>query len=741
MPDMQDAMPPRRLRLPALPLTLGLSVAVRGTLATAVPLLGFGALHLPIVALLATLGALQTSIADVGGPYRDRFITLALAGLLEPLAAVAGQALSPWWWAATLGATLIALGIGLARAFGQLGAALGFATGMSYLVGLVIPAATAGPAMLGGSLCMGAGWTLLVALAFWKLRPYKRAEYETAECFTACAEVIAAAAADIAGDVPVTEGLRLARTHHELRRRVELARATLEQLRRDADGRNLTLPRLLVLVRSAARIGANALAVGELATIRAHCAQPARTALARTLAALERVCREGARHLAFGQQQLDTREYEAELSRLSASLAQLRHAPDCPPQPWIELEHALAALDRNRPHLGNAAEVLAQLFGDEHGTGSRLFPRLYARELLRRGLSNLRANLQPGSMIFRHALRLALAVAAGSALYTGLGLPHGIWIPLTVLVVLQPDVGGTRERALQRTVGTVAGVALAGLLITWIDDTDIVNLLLVALTFFTLLFLRRRYVLAVTLLTPLIILLLERLAPSGLALVFERIAYTTAGAALALAAGYWLWPSWQRRQLPVQIAATLDATARYAAATLAHLSADTGVDGGTIELRRAAETESANADAAYQRMLAEPRRQRENELAYLALVSYNERLVRHLTDLDEFLGTGEAAAATPALEEWIAAVRETLERIARSSEDKTSKELGDLHELESANARMSPALGRWQAVDREHPYPVLRQALLEKIATDVSALFAAAWRLRHGGDSQPRERL
>lgn len=729
-----------RRRLVSLPLTMGLSVAMRGTLATGIPLLGLEALHQPIPALLAALGALQTSIADVGGPYRDRIITLGLACLFLPLAAIVGQILASWWWAATLGATLLAVGIGLGRAFGQLGTSLGFATGVAFLIGMVTPDATASAALLGGSLFLGAAWTLVVALVFWKLRPYKRVEYEVSECFSAAAEVAEAALDTIRRKTPSSGDGGLARTHHALRMRVEQARATLDQLRGDSDGRNLTLPRLLVLIRSAARIGANTLALGDVEASRPAGAVHAQAALARTLESLVHICQIIARDLAFGRGVLDTRAYEVKLARLARALTRLRSRPDCPPALWLEFEHALTALDRNRAHLQNVVEVLDQLFGDEHTAGSRLLPRLYARELFRRGLANLRANLRPRAALFRHALRLALAVAIGTALYTGFALPHGIWIPLTVLVVLQPDIGGTRARAFQRTAGTVAGVTLAGLLVTQVHDPDLINLLLLGLTFFTLLFLRRRYALAVTLLTPLIILLLERLAPSGLALVFERVAYTLTGAVLALAAGYWLWPNWQRRQLPAQLATALASTALYASATLDHLRTGTGVDMGTIELRRMAETDAANADAAYQRMLAEPRRQQENTRAYLALVSYNERLTRHLTDLDEFIGTGEATPLPPHLEDWISALLGTLRRIARAPTDEISP-LGDLAALEAANASMSPALGRWDAIDRQHPYPVLRQTLLEKIGTDVSALYAAAWRLLHGDSPDARKRL
>ena len=40
------------------------------------------------------------------------------------------------------------------------------------------------------------------------------------------------------------------------------------------------------------------------------------------------------------------------------------------------------------------------------------------------------------------------------------GLPHGYWAALTVLIVLRPDYGSTLQRGLQRAAGTVLGAGL-----------------------------------------------------------------------------------------------------------------------------------------------------------------------------------------------------------------------------------------------------------------------------------------
>lgn len=707
----------------ALPISLHFSVALRGTIAVGVPLLGLGALGHPTLALLATIGALQSTLADVGGSYRGRMLTLLLACVLVPGAATLGSLLMPWWWAVTIGAAALALTIGLARSFGQLGTALGFATGVAYLIGTALGGGSTPPLLIVSGMLLGSVWTLLVALALWKLRPYKRLEYEVADCFANAAS-LARAAANL--DHAATDE-DLARRHHALRFAVERARSAIGEFGAGTDGRSLTLPRLLVLVRSAARVGANAVTLADIRRSEGHEAQDAQTLYAQATDALVAVNLNIAHQLNRGRGELDLRPLEEALAALRTMLARMHDQPEAPDTLLINLQHAVGVLDRTLLHLRNAAEVLGQLFGAQHHQGNRLFPRFYIRDLLRRGGQALRTNLDARSLILRHALRLGLAVGLAMACYSVLHLPHGLWIPLSVIVVLQPDFGGTRMRSVQRTAGTVAGVAIAGVLIALIHDRLLIELSLLPLIFFTLLFLRSRYTLAVTLLTPFVILLLDLLAPGNYMTIVERIADTVTGAALALLAGYWLWPSWQRERLPMQIARALEANRDYAQSIFERLLSGGEFDQPIHELRRLAELEAANTEAAYQNLLAEPVHTRGNVTAAMSLSSYNEQLTRHLTSLGEHLGTPLVAVPPETFERWA---------------DRLRRALGDIADIVANRLESRPELNAFEAADaalREsavgddrhaRQQRILIEPLLQKITTDVSALYAGALRLR-----------
>ncbi len=67
------------------------------------------------------------------------------------------------------------------------------------------------------------------------------------------------------------------------------------------------------------------------------------------------------------------------------------------------------------------------------------------------------------SPIFRHALRLGLALGVGYALILFIpGLRHGNWILLTIAVIMRASYSVTRQRRNQRLIGSLVGCVIAG---------------------------------------------------------------------------------------------------------------------------------------------------------------------------------------------------------------------------------------------------------------------------------------
>lgn len=152
------------------------------------------------------------------------------------------------------------------------------------------------------------------------------------------------------------------------------------------------------------------------------------------------------------------------------------------------------------------------------------------------------ANFTFRSIIFRHALRLAVASAAAVALYKALKLERGYWLIITVLVIVKPVFADTRKRTLERVLGSVVGGAAAALLAAGVHNVIALNLLLVVFSVLAYSHVRHNYSLFVVFLTPFVVLMIETVQPTDWRIALTRIFDTLLGGAIALTVSYLLRP-------------------------------------------------------------------------------------------------------------------------------------------------------------------------------------------------------
>ena len=162
-------------------------------------------------------------------------------------------------------------------------------------------------------------------------------------------------------------------------------------------------------------------------------------------------------------------------------------------------------------------------------------------------LAALRAQLTTRSPIFRHAVRLSLAL--GSAYFIGLALPwasHPHWLVLSVAVVLRGNLEQTLSRRNDRVLGTMIGCLLVLVLAQfgapWLTTAAFLVAVGIAHSFTT-----ARYLVTASAASVMALMQAHMAAPEGANFgVFERIADTIMGAALAWGFSY-VWPWWERR--------------------------------------------------------------------------------------------------------------------------------------------------------------------------------------------------
>ncbi|GAB4091298.1 FUSC family membrane protein [Flaviaesturariibacter terrae] len=294
-------------------------------------------------------------------------------------------------------------------------------------------------------------------------------------------------------------------------------------------------------------------------------------------------------------------ELEESLAALKSELDAL---PRLPTESHLVLRKILVNLRRL---LQRMRELERYLGGDDgerrsridHGrfvTHQPLDPRIFAD------------NLTLKSGVFRHSLRVAAACLGGYGMILLIAYgQHSYWVLLTIAFILKPAFSLTRERNIQRIIGTVAGGLIGITVLLLVPVRKIQFAIMVLCMLLTYSFMRINYLVMVLFTTPFVILLFSFLGMPFREVVLERLFDTVLGCAIAFGCSVLLFPSWEARQFTGYLQGLLDADRRYLALLQDALEGKPVPPLPYKLARKEIYVQTANLSAAFQRMLNEPR--------------------------------------------------------------------------------------------------------------------------------------
>ncbi|MET0290047.1 MAG: YccS family putative transporter [Pseudoxanthomonas sp.] len=270
------------------------------------------------------------------------------------------------------------------------------------------------------------------------------------------------------------------------------------------------------------------------------------------------------------------------------------------------------------------------------------------------------------SVLFRHGLRMAIALVAGYGVMTALHADHGYWILLTIAFTCRPNYGATRLRLAQRIAGTLIGLGFTWALMQLFQATELQLLLAFAAALVFFVTRTDRYMIATSAITVMALLCFNLLG-DGFLLLWPRLLDTVIGCAIAAAAAFLILPEWQGRRLHVVMANVVDACARYLDEVLAHYRESGRDDLGYRVARRDMHNADAALSAALSNMVREPgykRRNLEAGFRFLALsntlLGYLSALGAHRAQLSEHADDALVASAGQRLRQGLQAITQAL---------------------------------------------------------------------------------
>jgi uncharacterized membrane protein (TIGR01666 family) len=225
----------------------------------------------------------------------------------------------------------------------------------------------------------------------------------------------------------------------------------------------------------------------------------------------------------------------------------------------------------------------------------------------------LKENFSLKSSVFRHSVRVSLMCFTGfliSKLFP-VGY-HSYWILLTILVILKPAYSLTKQRNIERVIGTVIGGLLGALILYLVKDQTSRFILLMIFMVGTYSFQRLNYIVSVLFMTPYILILFSILGANNINIVKERVLDTFIGSFVALISSFVVLPNWEYYQLKDIMKDVLIANYNYLYQVAQKLSGKTPDVTSFKLVRKDVYVSSANLGSAFQRMLSEPKSKQQN---------------------------------------------------------------------------------------------------------------------------------
>lgn len=188
---------------------------------------------------------------------------------------------------------------------------------------------------------------------------------------------------------------------------------------------------------------------------------------------------------------------------------------------------------------------------EDKGEKSR-FDFLYRFDNFRHNILNS-LNLKQPSV--RFALHTSLLISISLFLVAYFDVFEGFWIPMTVLLIMKPNNGGTKKQTLNRIGGTIIGLIISFLVIRFLPHEAIVTIIILS-TYMTVVMIKDEYGIAVIFITMIVVLLMT--FDFELTDIFvNRLLFTSATAVFVLISTSLILPNWSKNDIRNKMIETL----------------------------------------------------------------------------------------------------------------------------------------------------------------------------------------
>ena len=270
-------------------------------------------------------------------------------------------------------------------------------------------------------------------------------------------------------------------------------------------------------------------------------------------------------------------------------------------------------------------------------------------------ISILFQNLSFSSNLFRHALRFTVAMVFAFVLGTYLDIQNTYWILMSIVVIMRPNYGLTKERSKDRITGTLIGAVIAISIVLLTQNVIVYGLLAIVSLTLAFALVQENYKSSAAFITINVVFVYSLINPNAFEVIQYRVLDTIIGATIAIVVNYTLWPSWEVDNLKEVLLNVLKKNQGYLIATK-----DLYHDKDHKIARKEAFLAISNLNAAFQRLTQDPKsKQKEFQLIY-ELVTLNQTMVSAIASIGSFIVNHKTTPVSKEFDVLILTIANTL---------------------------------------------------------------------------------
>lgn len=583
------------------------SDGLRITFGVLLPSLVFFNLDKPAIGLMISIGAVCVSIADSQGPINHKRNGMIFCNIFVFFTAILTGFINGYPFLIGLEILILCFFYSMFSVYGNRASSIGTAALLAMILSINQEVTTA-TGVLGHAFYMLAGgiWYMILSLSLSQLRPYRLAQQAMGECIQVVADYVSLKAALYDENADFDENYKKLIDQQVIVHEQQDSLRELLFKTRIMVKETTFAGRLLILVF----VDIMDLFEQTMATHYDYHELHNRFDKSKSLKEFKKIIIKLAEELENLSYYIISNKMPQRLYDFKPELEKLKYVIDGVEESGTNAL-VLKKILINIRNMSNRIDKIYGYFNNTQSSGPEIKPHADLNKFVAHqgfDIEILKENLSSKSSIFRHSVRVALMCLIGFLVSKLFPIGHhSYWILLTILVILKPAYSLTKQRNVQRLIGTLIGGIAGALILIFVHDETVLFVFLLLFMIVTYSFQKLNYVVSVLFMTPSILILFSFMGANNLYIAQERIIDTFIGSFIALVASNLILPNWELHQLKDFMQEVLLANFKYLQ-QVADILTGKPLDVTAYKLaRKRVYVSSANLGSAFQRMITEPK--------------------------------------------------------------------------------------------------------------------------------------